>query len=222
MAGQAYVTNFLEGVGIAADMEEDVVLFEGSGTAMPPVAARTTVLVASAAQPFEVLGGFFGTYRLLLSDFVVITMAENPFADLQHIQRLEAEVRRVREDARILRTVLRPLPLKPIQGKSVFCTTTAPAEIGQVLTEYLEEQFACEVVGMSHSLAQRERLREELAMAPPFETLLTELKAAAVDVAIRFALATGREVVFTDNRPLAVGETAELEFLEGIVEKMHG
>jgi predicted GTPase len=37
-----------------------------------------------------------------------------------------------------------------------------------------------------------------------YEVLLTELKAAAVDVACERALARGAHVVFVDNRPVAL------------------
>jgi len=220
MAGEAFVTNFAEGAAIAAGLPEDVVILEGSGTAIPPVQAATRILVASAAQPFEVVGGYFGTYRLLLSDYVVITMCEKPFADPPQIWRLEEEVRRVREDARILRTVFRPLPLTPIQGRSVYFTSTAPPEIGWVLRAYLEEKYDCQVVGISHNLSNRSRLLADLEAAPPFELLLTELKAAAVDVATRYCVDRSLGVVYADNLPISVGEESEREFFGAVAERM--
>ena len=48
---------------------------------IPPVRADATVCVASAAQPLEYVTGYLGTYRLLLSDLLVLTMCEAPFAD---------------------------------------------------------------------------------------------------------------------------------------------
>jgi predicted GTPase len=53
-------------------------------------------------------------------------------------------------------------------------------------------------------------LHRELDGAPDFDILLTELKAAAVDVAVRAAAATGHEVVFADNA--LVGEGIEDAF----------
>jgi cyclic 2,3-diphosphoglycerate synthetase len=43
-----------------------------------------------------------------------------------------------------------------------------------------------------------------------FDVLLTELKAAAVDVAARRAEALGADVVFVDNRPVTVEGDADL------------
>jgi predicted GTPase len=48
--------------------------------------------------------------------------------------------------------------------------------------------------------------------------MLTELKAAAVDVAARRALERGAEVVFVDNRPRTVGGEGEVdELLEATI-----
>ena len=48
---------------------------------------------------------------------------------------------------------------------------------------------------------------------------MTELKAAAVDVATTAALAEGAEVVFVDNRPVSVeGEEDLTGHLEDVVE----
>jgi len=56
------------------------------------------------------------------------------------------------------------------------------------------------VVGWSPHLADRARLTADLEAADDYEVLLTELKAAAVDVAAARALARDAEVVFLDNR----------------------
>jgi cyclic 2,3-diphosphoglycerate synthetase len=51
--------------------------------------------------------------------------------------------------------------------------------------------------------------------AQEFEVLLTELKAAAVDVACQRALQRGADVVFVDNRAVVVGGDADLPTLLG-------
>jgi predicted GTPase len=49
--------------------------------------------------------------------------------------------------------------------------------------------------------------------------LLTELKAAAVDVACRTALDQGADVVFLDNRAVAVDGSSDVESgLQGVIE----
>ena len=64
------------------------------------------------------------------------------------------------------------------------------------------------VVGVSHQLANRPRLRADLESMEDADVLVVELKAAAVDVAARVATARGMQVVFCDNRVISVGEAS--------------
>ena len=52
-------------------------MLDGSGAALPPVAAGRRVLVVSAAQPVAVAAGYLNTYRARIADLVVVTMAED-------------------------------------------------------------------------------------------------------------------------------------------------
>jgi cyclic 2,3-diphosphoglycerate synthetase len=72
-------------------------------------------------------------------------------------------------------------------------------------------------VGWSARLADRTGLAEDLDGAQGYDVLLTELKAAAVDVATERALARGAEVVFVDNRPIALDGEADLDSVFGEV-----
>ena len=65
--------------------------------------------------------------------------------------------------------------------------------------ERLEATASCRVVGVSWKLADRAGLAADLEAAPGYEVLLTELKAAAVDVACEDAIARGAGVVFVDT-----------------------
>ena len=58
---------------------------------------------------------------------------------------------------------------------------------------------------MTHRLADRSALRSELADAPEYDVLLVELKAAAVDVALRTASKKRTEVVFVNNELVGTG-----------------
>jgi len=84
---------------------------------------------------------------------------------------------------------------------------------------HLARTYGCEVVGWSTRLADRAGLTEDLQRAGGYEVLLTELKAAAVDIACGTAVSLGAEVVFVDNRavvregrdlPTALREIIEL------------
>jgi cyclic 2,3-diphosphoglycerate synthetase len=92
----------------------------------------------------------------------------------------------------------------------VYLTTTAPPEAASKQIGHLEATHGCRVVGFSTRLADRGGLNEDLDAAGEFDILVTELKAAAVDVACERAVARGAGVVFFDNRPVTTGGDGDL------------
>lgn len=183
----------------------DVTLLEGSGAAIPPAHADATVLVVPGDADPAQLHGYLGPYRILLADLVVVTMAEPPRSSAVSVEAVLEAIRSISRDLPVLRTVFRPEPLAPVAGTKVFFATTAPDAVSAVIAGSLQSRFGCEVVATSSHLADRPALRAALEAAPAFEVLLVELKAAAVDVAVRFATQVGARVVFCDNRPVVVG-----------------
>jgi cyclic 2,3-diphosphoglycerate synthase len=210
MAGQPFISNVREGALVANDLDVDLVIFEGSGAAMPPVAVDARVTVAGMNQPADYILGFLGPYRLLISDLVVLTNCE---ADLERATEvMVAGINKINPEAKVVKTVFRPSPLEDIAGKRVFFATTAPTEANKILKDYLEAQFGARVVGISHSLSNRPRLRRDMAEAADFEVLLTELKAAAVDVVTASGLELDKKVVYCDNVPVVLdGESLSNE-----------
>jgi cyclic 2,3-diphosphoglycerate synthetase len=225
LAGSPGDDTFAAGVALGNARPESLLLFEGSGSAIPPVAADATICVVPADVDRELLGGYLGSYRVLLSDLVVVTMAETSLADSGSVSSLERDVRRLARGGSadpasppasapaIAVTVLRPFPLEPISGRRVFYATTAPASAVGKLADHLEHDHGAEIVGTSHHLANRSRLTADLETAEKAEVLVVELKAAAVDLATRVALERGMEVVFCDNRVVSVGGDASFDQL---------
>jgi cyclic 2,3-diphosphoglycerate synthetase len=68
-----FTSNVHAGARLAAERRPDVVVFDGSGTAIPPVAVDRRVLVVGAAQD---AGAYLNTYRRLISDVVVAVGCE--------------------------------------------------------------------------------------------------------------------------------------------------
>src|ERR687889_699645 len=75
LAGEPFVSNVLEGAKLANELSTKVTLFDGSGAAVPPVAVGGRILVAGAHQEPELVSGFLGAYRLLISNLVLLTMS---------------------------------------------------------------------------------------------------------------------------------------------------
>jgi cyclic 2,3-diphosphoglycerate synthetase len=93
-----------------------------------------------------------------------------------------------------------------VRGRRVACFTTAPGPQYEVLRRHLEERWECRVEVFSGHLADRVALRKDLqseAMSR-VDTVLTEVKAAAIDVVVEEAEARGLPVVFMDNIPVEV------------------
>jgi cyclic 2,3-diphosphoglycerate synthetase len=212
LAGEPASATFAAGVRLANDRPEELLVFEGSGTSIPPVHADATVCVvgAPAASDPDLLLGYLGAYPLLLADLVVITLAEQPLADFGAVAALEDRIRGLVPGVPVVRTTFRPRPLGPISGNSVFFTTTAPAVVSGILAAHLES-YGATVVGHSSSLANRSRLASDLQAAGRADVLVTELKAAAVDLATGFALERGMRVVYSDNQLVDTGGDGPLE-----------
>ncbi len=161
LAGAPFTSNVLEGARLAESLDPDIVVFDGSGAAIPPIDVDARILVAH-----DVESGL-NPYRVLISDLVL----------------------RVGVDF-----ALRLRPTEPLRGR-VAVFTAGPAE-----TAHLE----ADVVHVSHNLARRDVLREELERVDA-DTYLVELKAAAIDVVAEHALARGAAFVLADNEVIADG-----------------
>jgi cyclic 2,3-diphosphoglycerate synthetase len=213
LAGAPVASNVAAAADVAVARGAGVVILEGSGSAIPPVPWDAGILVVPATAPAEYLGGYLGPFRLLLSDLVVVTMATAPDIGAEHLSALRSHVQRLRGDARCVVTDFDPVPLGDVQGEKVFFTTTAPGAIAARQARHLEDAFGCRVVGWSARLADRAGLAEDMDDAEGYEVLLTELQAAAVDVACERAVARGAGVVFVDNRARVVEGDADLPTL---------
>ena len=203
LAGRPFVTNAAEAARIAQGLDTDLVILEGSGSAMPPQPWDAGILVVPATVPEEYLAGYLGPLRILLADLIVVTMVSGPSTG-PGLLSLRTHVHSVKPGAGFVVTNFDPVPLGDVQGKTVYLTTTAPKDIAARQAEQVAASAGCTVVGLSAGLADRAALQADLEAAPTYDVLLTELKAAAVDVAAEHALKRGASVVFVDNRPVGV------------------
>jgi len=197
----------------------DLLILEGSGTAIPPFAAGATLLVAGGATPAREIEEALGPLRLLISDLVVVTMAEEPILSAETLSALNSTIGEFGVTSPVVSTVFRPIPLGDVAGKRVLLATTAPKGAGQVLRRHLETVHGPTVVGITHHLSDRTELTRDLARAEgTYEVLVTELKAAAIDVAARAALDAGADVVFFDNEPVSTGADLGAAF-DGLISR---
>jgi cyclic 2,3-diphosphoglycerate synthetase len=195
LAGAVAVSNVVEGVATAAGLGAELVLLDGSGAALPPVAADRRLLVVSAAQPVEIAAGYLNAYRARISDLVVVTMAED---DAPHEELVRALRGNLRPWTQVVRTVLRPRPLEPVSGERVAFFCTAPATHHDRLAAHLEQAHGAQVTTVSGNLSDRGRLQDDLEGADA-DVFVVELKAAAVDVVAEEAGRRGVRIVIAAN-----------------------
>jgi cyclic 2,3-diphosphoglycerate synthetase len=148
VSGAPFVSNVLEGARLAASLEPDIVIFDGSGSAIPPIASTTRICIGR--DPF----------REAISDIV-----------LDEVE-------------------LHLTPTEAVEGR-VAVFTAGPARV-----DHLDPVF------VSHDLARRDLLREQLATLDA-DTYVIELKAAAIDVVAEHALERGKRVVLARNEVVA-------------------
>ena len=197
LAGAVSASNVHQGAKLAVELGPDLVVFDGSGAAIPPVETSRRILVVNAAQDPAVVTGYLNEYRHLVSDLVVLTMAERGSGwEELHGRALELA-------PAVVAVVLRPRPVIDVAGRTVAFFTTAPASAHDGFRAHLAEEHGAEVVFVSGSLADRAALRKELGSVKA-DVFLVELKAAAIDVVAEAAAERGVEVVLAGSDVIPV------------------
>ena len=191
LAGAPFVSNVSEGAALAAERAPELVIFEGSGAAFPPIATSKRMLVVGGGQSPEVAAGYLNAYRILVSDLVLVIGGGDSVAAIRELT-----------DVPVLEARLRPRPAGPVEG-AVAVFTTAPADARGAIRAELEEQ-GLDVQHVSSSLADRDALRGELENVDA-ETILVELKAAAIDVVAEAAAERGARLVLLGSDVVADG-----------------
>ncbi|MBZ9571535.1 cyclic 2,3-diphosphoglycerate synthase [Methanobrevibacter sp. TMH8] len=228
MSGDVFMTNMKKGAEIANTVESKFIIFEGSGAAIPPIKTDKHITLIGANQPLINITNFFGPFRANLADLVIITMCEEPMSNPAKIKAIEHFISEINPDAKIISTVFRPKPLGDISGKNVLFATTAPDEIKDVLVNHLEKNYCCKVIGTTPHLSNRPLLQKDIEKyIDHVDVMLTELKAAAVDVATKDSLKAGLEVVYCDNIPIPIDNSypdldeSIIEIVDGAIENFN-
>ena len=195
LAGQVFASNVAAGARIAVELEPDLVVFDGSGAALPPIAVDRRLVVVGGHQDPAVAAGYLNAFRLLLADLVVVTMAEEG-SGWEAVRAAASAV--ARPGTKVVATVLRPRPAKSIEGRTVAYFCTAPPSAHATLADHLADEHGARVVHVSGNLAHRVALHRELEDVRA-EVFLVELKAAAIDVVAELALVNEADVVLAAN-----------------------
>ena len=216
LAGSVAVSNVREGAQLAVELEPDLVLFDGSGAAIPPIETARRILVVNGATDPDVATGYLNEYRHLVSDLVILTMAERGTGWE------ELHGRALALAPTVIPTTLRPRPAADVEGRKVAFFSTAPETAHKLFAAHLAEEYGADVVHVSGALADRGTLRTELETVDA-DVYLVELKAAAIDVVAEAASGRGVEVVLAGSDVLtADGQDLDAELLRLAAEAISG
>ncbi len=188
-AGVTVADTFAAGVAAADLLDPGLLIFEGSGTALPPARWDANVLVMRSQLDPEYITGYLGPFRLALADAVVVVADGGSAA---------AVVRQMAPEVALFTCRYRVEPTVPVQGRRVMVATTAPEPAGDELAAQFRNLGATSVV-VVHTLSRRDRLLADLEGAPPCDLVVTEVKAAAADVVFPWADRAGIQVGLLHN-----------------------
>jgi cyclic 2,3-diphosphoglycerate synthase len=186
LAGDVFTSNLRLGIELAEERRPDLVVFDGSGAAIPPVSVNARVLVVGPGQDAT---AYLNPYRVLVSDLVLL-MGGGETAGIRALK-----------DVPVIPVELRLRPVSALSGQRVAVFTAGPAPV-----DHLE----AEVVHVSRNLADRAALREELKRIEA-DAFLVEIKAAAIDVVAEAAVTRGIECVFAANDVRALEDGVDLD-----------
>jgi cyclic 2,3-diphosphoglycerate synthase len=113
LAGAVSDSNVAAGAELARSLDPDVVVFDGSGAAIPPVATTARILVSTPAHD---LGAYLNPYRVAISDLVV-GVGYVPGADIRVDLRLRA--------------------MQPLRGRRTAVFTAGPARVEHLDAEII-------------------------------------------------------------------------------------
>jgi cyclic 2,3-diphosphoglycerate synthetase len=176
LAGEPAESNVVEGAQLAASLQPDAILFEGSGACVPPVEVDRTVCIAGPGDPEP-----FADYRLLRADLVLA------LKDAQLPPGTPA-----------LRFELRPEPVEPVPRKARVAMFTTGAK----QCDGVNPAIASTNLARRQALAAD----VERAVAEGCDVWLTELKAAAIDTVVARARQEGARVILLRNSPVGVDD----------------
>lgn len=207
LAGAVGSSNVLAGVRLAQDLDPDILVLDGSGAAMPPIAADRRILVVGAHQESAAATGYLTPYRALLADLVVVAMAED---GVEHGTLAAAIGELTRPGVPVVRAVLRPRPLGGVRGHRIAFFGTAPPAQHGCIAAHLEQAHGAEVVHVSGQLSNRAALRAELAHLQA-DVIVVEVKAAAIDIVAEEAARLEIPVVLAANDVVPLAGEPDLD-----------
>ncbi|MCE5329117.1 2,3-diphosphoglycerate synthetase [bacterium] len=219
--GRVFLSNVIEGTKLADSLKPDLIILEGSGASIPDAQTDINICIIGANQNWDDIVGYLGIYRILISDIIILTNCEEPIADAEKIEDLENNIKLFNSSAKVYKSIFRPVPLGSLESKKVIIAMTAKNIIENKIKNYIEKNYHCLVTGITFNLSNRPLLKKDLESFKDFDVILTELKAASVDVVTDFAIGSGKEIIYMNNKLMIINnDESFIENLKNIYDKI--
>jgi cyclic 2,3-diphosphoglycerate synthetase len=163
LAGAVIQSNVAAGAELARDLGPDVVLFDGSGAAIPPVATSARILVTTPAHDLD---AYLNPYRVAISDLVV-GIGDVRGADVRVNLRLRAT--------------------QPLRGRRVAVFTAGPASVEHLDAEVLH--VSRNLANRNALRAELERLDAEVYLVELKAAAVDVVAEAAAERGVELVLA---------------------------------
>lgn len=207
ISGQTDIHNFAAGVEAAEQLGPERMIFEGSGTALPPAQAHAHVLVMPVDIDPGYIDGYLGPFRVnQATSVVVVDPDQQSKRRVDHLRRMLSGLN---SDLRIFSAGYELEPSLPVDDRRVLAVTTAPQTAQDHLIGDLT-RLGASSVEVIHTLSDRTRLSDDLASSAPADLVLVEVKAAAVDLVLPWADSRAMEAGLIHNRVVVAGGTGAL------------
>ncbi len=208
LLGAPVDSNVPAGVALVDSMDPapKLVIYEGSGSCIPPVITHRRIVIGAAERPQDLFDDF-SRVRFRGADLAMI-VGNDPGRTIQLAERLSLKY----PGLNAIAVRLEPTPTRSIEGRRVALFTSAPESIASTMMNRVSD-LGGELVVLSHALAKRDQLRIDLASAieRKADCVVVEIKAAGIDTVAEFADENGLETIFLDNPPVPHDSTCDLE-----------
>jgi predicted GTPase len=155
------------------------------------------------------------------TDLVILAHCQPETADTDTIARVEERIKERNPDLPIVRSLFEPEILgdqeelaKKLAGKRAYCLTTAPEIVKDRLSDAMERDYKCKMLGVSCHLSRDDLMRKDiqavLASPEPPEAFFIEIKARGVEAARLISETSGLPYYYINNVPKQVDRKGNL------------
>jgi len=201
--GVAAFSNIWTATEMAQKLDANLIIYQGSVIARPPVKLNGEIVIISAEQNPDDFGKI-ERYSIIKADMIIITRCEEPYCNIEKLERLKDFVRSLASTHLIVETVFRPEPVLPegfdMRGKNILFVTSL--RTGNEHIKYMKENYGCNIIKAIYN--EDIKSMEELSSKYNFDAILTEFNEKTVEI---IEISENKDVIIYENNLVATDNT---------------